>query len=159
LPVGAPSSNQLPEWTERPRGFHDPFAMWVGAEQVDTGETWRFGARLGIETSALADERTSPLTISPTSYTADVGVQFRVPVVTRLVFQLSYGFQYFPGVTVRDSAFDPRDQITCIESGYDYANPACESVRFGYAIPTAAGDYSRMEHAFRLGLRWEFRDL
>src|SRR5689334_20409808 len=28
--------NGIPEWTERPRGMHDSFAMWGGVEQIDT---------------------------------------------------------------------------------------------------------------------------
>src|SRR5206468_889509 len=69
----------VPEWTERPRGYHDPIAMWAGVEQVDAGETWRFGARLGFETSAVPDARTSPNVIAPLSATLDVGVQLRIP--------------------------------------------------------------------------------
>ncbi|MDB4959193.1 MAG: hypothetical protein JWO36_6762 [Myxococcales bacterium] len=144
----------IPEWTERPRGFHDPFALWAGVEQADAGETWRFGGRLGIETSSVRDDRTSAMAIAPTSLTADLGVQLRLPGAPNVIAQLSYGFQYFPSVSVRDSAFDPRDRIDCIKSGYDYSTAGCEATRLGYAIPTADGDYSRMEHAFRLGVRF-----
>jgi hypothetical protein len=149
----------IPEWTERPRGFHDVLGLWAGVEQVDAGELLRFGGRLGFETSAVPDDRTSPLTIAPTSLTADVGAQFRIDYSAlfwkALVLQASYGFQYFPTVNVTNSAFDPRDQLACMDSGYDYSTAACGSVRNGYAIPTAAGDYGRMEHAFRVGLRFE----
>jgi hypothetical protein len=141
------------EWTERPRGFQDPFAMWAGLEQVDAGERWRFGGRLGFETAALPDERTSPLTVAPFSLTLDLGVQLRVPS-SSLALQLSYGLQYFLPVEVNSSAYDPQDRIRCIENGFDYSSAACAAVRGGYAIPTAAGRYERIEHAIRLGLRW-----
>jgi long-subunit fatty acid transport protein len=143
-----------PEWTERPRGFHDPYALWAGLEEVDTGATWRFGGRLGVETSSVPDARTSPMAIGPRSYTADIGVQLRVPE-SRFVVQLAYGVQYFPTVHVATSSFDPRDRIDCIDNGNDYSTDVCESVRRGYAIATAAGDYSRIEHALRIGLRYE----
>ncbi|MBV8755835.1 MAG: hypothetical protein JO257_01085, partial [Deltaproteobacteria bacterium] len=70
----------IPEWTERPRGFKDPLAMWAGVEQVDTkaSDTFRFGGRIGFETSAVVPSRTSPLTIAPTSATIDVGMQVRL---------------------------------------------------------------------------------
>ena len=58
---------------------------------------------------------------------------------------------------VRDSAFDPRDQISCIDSGFDYTTSECAAVRHGYAIDTAAGDYRRFEHAMRIGLRYELQ--
>jgi hypothetical protein len=72
-----------------------------------------------------------------------------------LYMQLSYGLQYFPPVHVTDSAFDPRDQLDCQASGFDYSTPACAAARNGYAIATAAGDYDRMQHALRLALRYE----
>ncbi|HEY5938759.1 MAG TPA: hypothetical protein VIU61_29105 [Kofleriaceae bacterium] len=143
----------IPEWTLRPRGFHDSFALWGGVEQVDTGQRIRLGGRIGVETSSTTTERISPTTIAPTSITADLGLQYRV--TPGLIFQLSYGLQFFPPSTIEDSAFDPQDQVDCIASGYDYSTAACESVRQGYAIPSAAGDYSRYQHAFRVGLRYE----
>ncbi len=143
----------IPEWIEQERGFQDVLAMWGGVEQVDRGETWRFGGRVGFETAALPDDRTSPVTISPTSATIDLGAQLRLGNV---ILQASYGLQYFIPVSVTKSAFDPRDRIECVDGGYDYATSGCEAVRLGYAIPMADGDYSRIEHALRLGLRYEW---
>jgi long-subunit fatty acid transport protein len=143
----------VPQWTERPRGFNDTVALWAGVEQVDTGERWRLGARLGFESAAIDDNQTTPITIAPASATLDVGVQLRV--APQIVVQLSYGLQIFPGVNVTASQFDPRDRIACVDGGYDYATPACASTRAGYAIPTADGDYSRLEHAVRLGVRYD----
>jgi hypothetical protein len=143
----------IPEWTLRPRGFHDSFALWGGVEQVDTGQIVRLGGRIGVETSSTTTGRIAPTTITPNSLTADLGAQFRV--TPSLIVQLSYGLQFFPPTTVEDSAFDPQHQVDCIASGYDYSTAACEAVRTGYAIPSAAGDYSRYQHAFRFGLRYE----
>ena len=147
--------NAIPEWTERPRGMRDAFAGWIGVEQVDTGRSRTYGARIGFETSSVAAARTSPITIAPRSFTLDLGAQWRTTY--HVVFQLSYGVQYFPTVNARDSAFDPLARIACIDSGYDYSTPACRSVRNGYAIPSAAGDYERIQHALRFGLRYEFQ--
>ncbi|HEY1559059.1 MAG TPA: hypothetical protein VGF94_29760 [Kofleriaceae bacterium] len=145
-----------PEWTLRPLGYHDPVAVWAGVEQIDLGDVtpWRFGARIGAQKSAVPDAATSPLAVAPLSFTADVGVQLRVPYVPWVV-QLTYGVQYFPTVHVANSVFDPRDAIDCAASGYDYSTQACASTRNGYAIDTAAGDYSRWEHAIRISLRYE----
>jgi hypothetical protein len=148
--------NGIREWTERPRGMHDAFAGWAGVEELDDGKEPRtYGARVGIETSSVTAARTSPLTIAPTSFTADLGAQWRTPY--HLIFQLSYGLQYFPRVHVNNSAFNPLDRIACIDSGDDYSTRACEADREGYAIPTAAGDYTRIQHALRIGLRYEFQ--
>ncbi|HET9987008.1 MAG TPA: hypothetical protein VFQ65_00770 [Kofleriaceae bacterium] len=149
----------IPEWQLRPRGFHDPLSLWAGIEQVelDQNDDWlRFGARIGIETSSLPDQDTSPLTISPFSYTADVGAQVRLKhVLPHALFQATYGVQYFPSVTVNNSTFDPRTRIDCIASNYDYSTAACTSVRDGYGIPTADGRYDRLEHAIRIALIYE----
>jgi hypothetical protein len=147
------ADNGIPNWVERPRGFQDTLALWGGVEQIDHGQTWRFGGRLGFETAALPDSATTPITIAPTSATLDLGAQLREGPWT---FQLSYGLQYFPTVSVGKSDFDPRDAVTCVDSGYDYSTPACAALRNGYAIPTAAGDYGRIEHAVRLGVRFEY---
>ena len=143
----------VPEWTERPRGLHDAFAGWAGVEQVDRGQTWLFGGRAGFETSALSANRTSPLTISPASVTLDLGAQLRIS--HGLIAQLSYGLQWFPTVNVTNSAFNPEDRVTCIASNFDYATEACQAVRNGYAISTAAGTYDRIQHALRFGLRYD----
>jgi hypothetical protein len=147
---------QIPEWQLRARGFHDPLSLWAGIEQVELPgklEWLRVGARVGIETSALRDELTSPQTISPFSFTADVGGQLRAGPV---ILQATYGIQYFPTVNVTDSAFDPRSRITCIDSGYNYETDACAQTRNGYGIPSADGQYDRLEHAVRIALIYVF---
>jgi hypothetical protein len=147
-------ANGIPEWTERPRGMHDAFAGWAGVEQVDRGQAWLLGARAGFETSALSAARTSPLTVSPASVTLDVGAQLRVS--RGLIAQLSYGLQYFPTVTVARSSFDPQSRVECMAHNYDYTTPWCAATRDGYAIASAAGSYDRIEHALRLGIRYDF---
>lgn len=146
----------IPEWTERPRGFHDSFAAWAGVEQSDahTDALLRLGGRIGFETSSVTESRTNPLTIAPASVTADVGVQLRLAPDVHL--QATYGLQYFPSVHVTNSAFDPNDRLACMASGYDYSTDACAAVRNGYAIASAAGDYDHLQHALRVALRYEY---
>jgi hypothetical protein len=149
----------IPEWMPRARGFHDSLAVWAGAEQVELGQTIRGGGRIGFETSTIPDERTTAWTMQPTSVTLDGGIQFvlidRGPGFSRFMMQLSYGLQFFPSVSVDNSEFDPNSRLACYDSGFDYSTAACNETRKGYAIPTANGDYSRFEHAFRLGFRYE----
>jgi long-subunit fatty acid transport protein len=144
----------VPEWTLRPRGFRDAFSLWAGVQEVDVGERWTLGGRLGIETSALPPSRTAPGSVSPTSITLDGGAQLRV--APNWILQLSYGAQLFQRVTARSSDYDPRFVGQCAASSFDYTTRACAAVRSGYAIPTAAGDYSRFQHALRLGVRYDF---
>ena len=145
----------IPEWTERPLGYHDPVAVWAGVEQADRGAPWRIGGRIGVESGAVTPTRTQPIAIAPTSFTADLGGEVRLS--SSVVLQATYGLQYFPTVHAIPSAYNPRDQLTCDASDDDYSTPACTAVRFGYATPTAAGDYDRLEHTLRLSLRVEFR--
>jgi hypothetical protein len=146
----------LPEWTERARGLHDSFAMWGGIEQIDTGEIARFGGRLGFETSAHDVDKTSPMQVSPFSLTLDAGMQLRAQKGAAWLLQLSYGLAYFPTTTVTDSAYDPQHRVDCIESGFDYSTPACAATRAGYALPSANGEYGKLEHALRLGFRYDY---
>jgi hypothetical protein len=147
----------IPEWVQRPRGFHDAFALWAGLETAPGAPSVvHYGARLGVETSAHTAERTAPGTDSPTSITGDLGVELRLaPTAWRI--QLSYGAQLFPRADIKASDYDPRFARECADSGFDYATRACEALRNGYAIPTAAGSYTRIQHALRVGLIYEFR--
>jgi hypothetical protein len=147
----------IPEWQPRPRGFQNSLAMWVGVDQIEREFPLILAGRVGFETASVSDDRTSPLTIAPTSATLDVGFQYRFTrdllSMPQVLLQANYGVQYFPTVNVTDSAFDPRDSLACYDSGFDYTTAACGSVRNGYALPTAAGDYSRVEQTARIALR------
>ncbi len=147
--------NGIPEQMLRARGMHDAFAVWAGVEQldIDIRKPFRFGARLGYETAAVSSDRLSPLTVAPAALTVDLGAQARLQ---QWVVQLSYGLAYAPTTSVTDSAFDPRHRIDCIDSDYDYTTTGCQATRNGYALPTAAGNYGRVDHAVRLGVRYEF---
>jgi hypothetical protein len=143
--------NGIPEWQLRTRGMHDAFAVWGGVEQVDYGQNFRFGARVGIETSSTVPDRTTPLTMSPASLTVDLGMQIRLGAITA---ELAYGLQYFRPTDVTASAFDPRFYGDCAASQFDYSTSACGAVRNGYAIADGDGDYRRMLHSIRLGFRY-----
>ena len=147
----------IPEWQLRTRGFDSVWSAWAGVEQVERDFPLILGGRIGFETAALEDRKTSPLNVAPTSLTLDAGLQYRITTDPfadyKFRVQLTYGLQYFPTVDVTDSAYDPRTRLACADAGYDYSLPACESVRFGYAQPTAAGEYSRIEQAARIAVR------
>lgn len=148
------ADNGIPEWTLRARGLHDSFALWGGIERLERGQTWRYGGRIGYETSSVDTAALSPMAIAPASFTFDAGAQLRIARSSWAV-QLSYGLQWFPPVTVTASDFDPRFQIECVESRYDYESRGCEASREGFAIATAAGTYGRFQHALRLALRYD----
>ena len=146
----------VPEWLPRPRGFQNVYTAVAGVEQVDAGQRFTFGGRVGVETGAVDAAHTSPMQISGLQLTADVGMQVRL--LPPLVLQVGYGLGYFPEIDIGtdESAYDPIAAIRCADSGFDYSTPDCEKVRTGYAIPTAAGRYRRLSHAARVGLRLDF---
>lgn len=147
--------DSVPDWIQRPRGYQDYVRVWTGFEQVDVGQKLLGGARIGFATPQVPIEQVSPTMIERWSLTADVGGQWRIS--RNLIAQVSYGLDFRPRVDVTNSRYDPTDQLACIDSGYDYSTEACQNVREGYAIPTAAGTYQRFEHAFRLGLRYDIQ--
>lgn len=146
---------QIPIWIRRARGLSDAVAMWGGVEQVDRGEPWRFGARVGYELATVDDRDVSPGGNSTRSATVDLGAQWR-PGSASWALQVSYGLAYFLPLSVQRSAYSPRNLIACVDSGYDYASAACAAARDGYGIESAAGSYRHLQHALRLGLRYEF---
>jgi len=151
------TGTDLPEWLMRGRGLRDTIALWAGVEQDpnrDLSQRVRFGARAGFETTGVETAKTSPMAIAPTSFTLDLGMQLRL--TQQVALQLAYGIQWFPTVEVRRSAYSPDSRITCVDGGYDYTTEACSAVRSGYGLPTAAGEYARLQHVGRLALRYDF---
>jgi hypothetical protein len=144
----------IPEWQPRPRSLDNVYSVVAGVEQVDIGQRFLAGGRLGVETAAVPADRISPVQVDGLAITADAGAQLRI--LPSLVLQVTYGASYYPEVTADPGAYDPRDATACAASGYDYELPACAAVRAGYAIPTAAGSYRRFSHAGRLALRYDF---
>jgi hypothetical protein len=144
----------IPEWQPRPRGLDNVYTVVAGVEQVDSGQRFLAGGRLGLETAAVPSDRISPMQVDGLAITADAGLQLRI--LPSLVVQATYGAAYYPEVTADPGAYDPRFATRCAADFYDYSTPACEAVRDGYAIPTAAGSYRRFSHAARLALRYDF---
>lgn len=139
----------LPEIQARPTGVTDTLALEVGAEQPDRGQRWRGGARLGIDTGAVLDERMSARAPWGRQLTGALGAQVRFD---RWTLQLGYRFDWQLPVTDGGRTFDPLATIACVDAAYDYDLPACASVRAGYGTSTAAGDYTRQSHTLRVAL-------
>jgi len=143
----------VPELMLHPRGLSNVYSLWAGVEQVDIGGRLVVGGRAGFESAAVSANRISPMQVSGLALTADVGVQMRI--LPGLTVQLSGGASFYPPVDSRDSDYDPRDYLKCVDAHYDFSTPECAQVRAGYAMPTAAGRYVRAGGAARLGIRYD----
>lgn len=152
---GAFVQRGIPQWIRKARGLSDGFAGWGGVEQLDRGQSWRWGARLGYELASIDDDRVSLSGNSTRSATLDLGAQWRLTSAPWSL-QLSYGLAYFLPVSVSDSAFSAQHTIDCVASGYDYSSEACTATRNGFGIESGDGDYARFQHALRIGARYEF---
>jgi hypothetical protein len=146
------SNTDVPEWLTRYRGFEDTFTFTAGLEQRE-GERLRLGGRLQLETATTPDAGVSPLQVEGLHLTAALGGELRL--FDRVVLYGSYGLTYYPTVTTgEDSLFDPREQIECVDSGFDLEK--CRASAEGRALPTAAGTYERIRHGFRAAIRYDF---
>lgn len=145
----------VPEIVPRPRGLRDEVALQVGLEQVDTGQRWVAGARLGVERGTTDEARLSPLNIDPTAVTADLGVQVRLSPAWLVT--AGYGLRWSPATDSGRGSYDPIDQLACADAGLDVDEPACQAVAAGYALPTASGTYTRVDNTFRLVVRYVYR--
>lgn len=144
-----------PEVYPRPRGLRDELALTAGVEQIDLGQRWRFGGKLGFERGATQPSRVSAMNIYPRALTADVGVQVRLAPAWSL--QLGYGLEWAPTVDTGEGAYRPLDRLACIASGYDLDTAACQTTRAGYGLPTASGQYGRFTQVARIGIDWTVR--
>lgn len=143
----------VPAIYPRPRGLRNAVAVELGLEEVDDGTPWRFGGRLGYDTGAVAAHHLSARAPWGRQVTAGGGVQVRIGA--RWILQGTYNLGWQLPVTVEDGAYDPIDRLDCVDSGYDFELPACETVRDGYGAPTNDGDYRRWSHVARLSVRIE----
>ena len=145
----------VPEWYPRPRGLENAWAGWVGLEQVDDGRAARFGFGLGGDTGATRPAALSAMSPWAAEVGATAGAQIRLR--PRWTLQLGGQVRYQLPTSTGASAYDPLDRVACVDSGYDRDLPACATVRAGYGLPTAAGDYRRTTLLANLGLRIQLR--
>ncbi|HTJ41970.1 MAG TPA: hypothetical protein VL463_07720 [Kofleriaceae bacterium] len=145
----------FPEWYPRPRGFRDTWSGWAGVEQVDDGQRLVVGARLGLSSGAVAQQRISPMQVEGWNASGALGAQIRLANEVSLV--ANYDVRWYIPQDVAPSAYDPIERLDCIDSNYDLSSDACQAVRDGYGIDTAAGSYARWQHVLRVGVRidWE----
>ena len=140
----------VPEWYPRYRGFRDVLQLTGGLEGQDVGRT-RFGGRVRLETGATNGNDVAPLQIEGWNAGLTGGVDLQLH--QHWVLNAGYDLTWFLPTSVDDSAFDPIARLSCVDSGYDF--DACRAAREGRAIPTAAGDYSRLRHTFMLSIRYD----
>lgn len=140
----------VPEQYPLYRGLRQLFRLQLGIEQ-SANRPFRLGGRVAVERGAVATENISPLTPAGTRLGAAFGVEWRLG--SALVLGAGYGLSWFPTVDSDPNAFDPRDRVACVDSGFDLTQ--CAGVRDGRARPTAAGSYARLQHALTLSLRWD----
>lgn len=139
----------VPEVLTRHRGFRNVWRLSVGLERLPTNRL-RFGGRFRVENGTVQNNTISPVQVAGTNLTGALGMEWQFTKSWGI--QLGYDLTWFPEATVNDSAFNPADQIRCIDSGF--ALDSCRASADGRALPTAAGDYGRWQHAFLLAFRY-----
>lgn len=140
----------LPEWMPRFRGFQDVFAIDAGAELTPSNRV-RLGGKLRFETSAVSEEAVTVFQLDAPKGGLTLGAELRLANTVALT--VGYALDLYLPRGVTDSAFKPSSQIACTQSGYDL--DTCEDARRGRALPTAAGDYSRVSHQISVGLSYD----
>jgi hypothetical protein len=143
------SEGDIPPWYPRYRGFENVWRVQVGLERQRPVRRIRWGGRLRFETAATPTEDVAPHQIAGTNLSAIVGAELEIS--DRIMIGAGYGITWYPKVDVKDSAFDPLARLRCVDQQLDL--DACEAAGAGRAVPTAAGVYRRLQHAFTVALR------
>lgn len=139
----------VPPWYPRFRGFDNVWRVQVGLERTRPTRRIRWGGRVRFETAATPNANVAPHQINGTNLSLIGGAELSIS--DRLLLAVGYGLTWYPKVDVNDSAFDPLARISCVDMQLDL--DACEAAGQGRAVPTAAGVYRRLQHAFTLALR------
>ncbi len=147
---GGQLSEEIPEWMPRYRGLHDVWRLSGGLESNDQ-QRHRYGARIRLESSAAAPGAATPLLIAGPSATLATGAELHIS--DQWVLGVGYELGWFPKSTVDNSAFDPREAVSCALADYDV--DACAAAREGRANSTAAGSYQSLRHGLVLSLRYD----
>ncbi len=141
----------VPEQYPRYTGLKTVLGLEVGIE-APPHERLRLGGRLRLETAGIAEENVAPQQIYGANLSLAAGAEIRA--TQQLAISLGYAIVLYPGATPDPSAFDPVERVSCVDQNYPIDE--CTATREGRGIPTAAGDYSRLQHAFTLGLRYDW---
>lgn len=143
-------SSDTPEWIPRHRGMKDVWRVSAGLESSDT-EAFRYGARLRFETAAISQDRNTPTIMGGNNLTLATGTELRLS--NRWIFSLGYEISLFPTALVSESVFDPREQVACVDSEFEFDE--CGAARNGQAFSTAAGNYSLIQHGLLMSFRYD----
>lgn len=140
----------VPEWIPRFRGFNDVWRISAGLESITPGSL-RYGARVRYETAAVDTDLVTPIQVAGSNLGFAAGAELRFGGGWSLGG--SYTFTWYPTMNAMNNSFDPRDRLACVDSGY--ALTSCDDTRAGRALPTAAGDYSRLVQGFTAWIRYD----
>jgi hypothetical protein len=141
----------IPEQYPRYTGLKTVLGLEAGIEAPER-ERVRLGGRLRLETAGISENNVAPQQNYGANVSLAAGAELRV--TQRLAMSLGYAIVLFPGQSPNPSAFDPEERVSCVDQNYPI--DACAATREGRGIPTAAGDYSRLQHAFSLGVRFDW---
>jgi long-subunit fatty acid transport protein len=149
-----PETPDVPQWIRRGRGLHDEIGVWLGFEEVELGDAWRFGGRLGFESGAVSNENTTVTAPYAPSGLVQIGAQVRLGPAWTL--DLHAGANVFVSRTVNASNHRLSNQVECADQEFDYLTASCQATREGFGDFDGNGDYQRIQASGRLGLRYEY---
>ncbi len=147
---GGDRSPEIPEWMPRRRNMRDVWRLSAGLETGDQ-EAYRYGARLRVETASVDDLSISPTLVGGTQFTLATGTELKF--TDHWVFSLGYELSLFPTIDASGSDFDPRQQVACVDSSFDFDQ--CQAARNGSALSTAAGTYSHIQNSVVMSFRYD----
>jgi long-subunit fatty acid transport protein len=137
------------EWILREQGLRDAFVGELGVE--NPSGMVRFGARLMADSGGIAAGAINPAHVDGPTFGVEAGLELGLASGFAVTIA-AYGGLMLPR-KVSPGAYLPQEQIDCVQSHFNL--DACSASRAGYAIPTAAGSYTRATFGLLVGLAWD----
>jgi long-subunit fatty acid transport protein len=141
----------VPEHIVLYRGFRDVWDL-RGRVSYWFRERVRLGAQLRVETSAVPTSAVNAAAVD--GLTVEPMALAEARLWRHLWLSAGYGIALMNEVDVTNSAFNPKQAMTCAQSGGDL--DACAARNVGQARPTAAGTYTRVVQDFGLTMTAKF---
>ncbi|MBU1221496.1 outer membrane protein transport protein [Myxococcota bacterium] len=136
------------------RGFQDTFTPQFTAYYRGLSG-FNFLASLKYLPPSVPTSWVNPSAVD--NHSAELLLSFTFKLLKNMNLRFGYAISYMLPVEVKNSGFQPSLARTCLENHIDVVwSSACRDTYAGKALPSAAGNYSKITHQLGIGIDLKF---